>query len=109
MTLSTEDFPAFFKAVHDAEPYLWQRRLLDEVVQSGWPATIAAPTGAGKTAVLDVALFHLALEAAYGETRKAPLRIVFAVDRRVIVDQAHDRAMLIQSRIKTSDNAVIQK
>lgn len=101
MSAIEESFVAAFSAIHGVEPYLWQRRLLREVITSGWPRQIAAPTGAGKTAVLDVALFHLALEArrvALGEgaaTRAAPLRIVLAVDRRIIVDQAFERASRI--------------
>lgn len=92
--LTVEDFPAFFKAIHGDDPFLWQQRLLGNVIETGrWPRTIAAPTGAGKTAVLDVALFHLAMEAHRGGERNAPVRICFAVDRRIIVDQAFDRAL----------------
>lgn len=101
MKLTLADFPGAFAAVHDGRPpYLWQTRLLAEVAERGWPRVIAAPTGAGKTAVLDVALFHLALELAQGGPRRAPMRIVFAVDRRVIVDQAHDHAMRIAHKLQ---------
>ncbi len=50
------------------------------------------PTGAGKTAALDIAVFHLALDAAGGGERRAPVRIAFVVDRRLIVDDAFARA-----------------
>lgn len=84
MSLDLSGFAPAFEAVHGHPPYLWQERLLPEVVTSGrWPAVITAPTGAGKTAVLDVALFHLAMEAD-ARPRRAPMRIVFAVDRRII-------------------------
>jgi CRISPR-associated endonuclease/helicase Cas3 len=97
--LCVEDFDEAFKACHGVAPYLWQKRLLGKVVEHGaWPATIAAPTGAGKTAVLDVALFHLALTA-HEPRRAAPRRIVFAVDRRIIVDQAFERARHIRARL----------
>lgn len=90
MSLRADDFSAVFHAIHGCQPFAWQIRLLHEVITDGWPGAIAAPTGAGKTSVLDIALFHLALDA--GRPRAAPRRIVFAVDRRIIVDQAHEHA-----------------
>jgi CRISPR-associated endonuclease/helicase Cas3 len=91
--LGIEDFPRFFESVHGQRPFDWQVRLLGEIDESDWPDCVAAPTGAGKTAVLDVALFHLAVEMSQKtEPRRAPMRVVFAVDRRVIVDQAYERA-----------------
>jgi CRISPR-associated endonuclease/helicase Cas3 len=97
--LNLEDFRSCFEAIHGYPPYLWQIRLLAEVAESGcWPDVIAAPTGAGKTAVLDVALFHLALQSG-AVPRKAPLRIVLAVDRRIIVDQAFERARRIRDAL----------
>jgi CRISPR-associated endonuclease/helicase Cas3 len=64
------------------------------------PARLDLPTGAGKTAALDVAVFHLALEAAKGEARRAPVRIAFVVDRRLIVDDAYIRARRIESALR---------
>jgi CRISPR-associated endonuclease/helicase Cas3 len=46
------------------------------------------PTGSGKTAAIDIAIFHLALEAGRGEERHPPVRIAFVVDRRLVVDDA---------------------
>ena len=53
------------------------------------------PTGSGKTAALDAAVFHLALEAERGEARRAPVRIALVVDRRLVVDEAFKRAKKI--------------
>lgn len=101
--LSADEFPAFFKAIHGHDPFSWQVRLLAEIARNGeWPRTLAAPTGAGKTAVLDVALFHLAMEAHRGGERRAPVRICFAVDRRIIVDQAFERAQDIKCALDRS-------
>ena len=105
--LSAEDFAAFFKAVHGHDPFLWQQRLLKQVAAGDWPRVIAAPTGAGKTAVLDVALFHLAMEAHRGGERTAPVRICFAVDRRIIVDQAFERAKKIRDALAASSDPII--
>ncbi|MBL8140061.1 MAG: type I-U CRISPR-associated helicase/endonuclease Cas3 [Acidobacteria bacterium] len=89
--LSIDDFNSFFQAVNGYEPFPWQERLARQVEDTGWPALLDLPTGAGKTAALDVAVFALALDAGRPQ-RRAPLRIVYVVDRRTIVDQAHARA-----------------
>src|SRR4051812_25700365 len=101
--LSPSDFPAVFKAIHGHEPFPWQTRLLNLVAETGaWPepAILDLPTGTGKTATIDVALFHLALDAGQGTARKAPLRIAFVVDRRIIVDEAAERAERIAKKLK---------
>ena len=57
--LGADDFRAFFEAVHHFEPFPWQMRLAKQVVESGiWPKLLDLPTGTGKTAAIDVALFH---------------------------------------------------
>ncbi|HUC70070.1 MAG TPA: type I-U CRISPR-associated helicase/endonuclease Cas3 [Stellaceae bacterium] len=102
--LTSADFPAFFKAIWGFDPFPWQQRLLHRLATGEdaesdyreepghWPAVLDLPTGAGKTAALDIAVFHLALEAAQGQARRAPIRIAFVVDRRLIVDDAFARA-----------------
>ncbi len=82
-SLRPEHFAKYFEAVHGKEPFPWQRRLFELVAsRARWPALLDLPTGSGKTAALDVALFHLALEATSPD-RKAPIRIVYVVDERV--------------------------
>jgi len=92
--LRADDFDEFFVAVYGHSPFGWQRDLAALVTrEQRWPDVLDLPTGSGKTAVLDIALFSLAL-AAYDPpaARRAPLRTVLVVDRRIIVDQAHERA-----------------
>ncbi len=48
------------------------------------------PTGTGKTAAMDAAVFHLALRS--DAPGSAALRIAFVVDRRLVVDDAFGRA-----------------
>jgi CRISPR-associated endonuclease/helicase Cas3 len=95
--LVPEQFPEFFYAVHKHEPFEWQKRLAKEVLQSNrWPDVIRIPTGCGKTSVLDLAIFELALHGNRRvEERDAARRICFVVDRRLVVDEVTDHARRI--------------
>jgi CRISPR-associated endonuclease/helicase Cas3 len=105
-TLTADDFPAFFEAVHGHLPFPWQARLVRELAaQAGgrWPDLLDLPTGSGKTATIDAAVFLLALQADRGEARRAPLRIAFVVDRRLVVDDAFDRAEKLAKALADRD------
>lgn len=98
--LTADDFGAFFREVHGYPPFPWQKRLLAHVAAKGeWPDTLDLPTGSGKTAAIDIALFHLALQADLGPERRAPVRIAFVVDRRLVVDDAFERAKKIEDTL----------
>lgn len=105
--LRTDDFEPYFRAVHGVDPFPWQSRLLRQVLDRGWPETLDLPTGTGKTAVLDVAVFHLALEAT-SPGRTAPVRIVLAVDRRTVVDQGLERARRIAGALEACEAPVLR-
>lgn len=91
--LTPSDFAAFFREVYQLDPFPWQVRLLYLLAEQGtWPAVLDLPTGSGKTATIDIAVFHLALEADRASSRRAPVRTAFVVDRRLIVDDAYNRA-----------------
>ena len=100
MALTAADFTAFFRFVHGHDPFPWQRRLVEQLAcESRWPDVLELPTGTGKTAALDAAVFHLALEADRKE-RRAPLRIVLVVDRHLVVDDADRRARKIACALR---------
>ncbi len=82
-----ETFRAFFVGVWGVEPYPWQEALLQRVLAEGWPELVALPTGSGKTAVLDLAVFLMAWDP--GRFHR---RVYYVVNRRLIVDQAEERA-----------------
>ncbi len=85
------------------QPHPWQSRLATKVAAGRWPDVIGVPTGAGKTATLDVALWALANQADMpASERTAPRRIVMVVDRRTIVDQAFVRAQAILRHLTSS-------
>ena len=95
MDICAADFTDFFRSIHGDPPFPWQQRLVDRLAGADdeWPDVLDVPTGAGKTAALDAAVFHLALRA--DRPRKAALRIALVVDRRLIVDDAFARATKI--------------
>jgi CRISPR-associated endonuclease/helicase Cas3 len=90
-----------FRAVWGKEPYPWQRRLAQQVCREGrWPDAVGVPTGAGKTASLDIAVYALAADAdCPPPERRAPRRIVMVVDRRTIVDQSFTRAVELRDAL----------
>jgi CRISPR-associated endonuclease/helicase Cas3 len=106
-SLGLSDFGTFFETVHGQAPFPWQSRLLAEIQETGsWPSLLDLPTGVGKTAALDIALFHLALEAGR-PARRAALRIIFTVDRRTIVDQATTRALKLAKALESPTHPIL--
>lgn len=93
------DFIGFFRGVHGFAPYPWQVRLARQVIDTGsWPGSIDLPTGSGKTALLDIAVFALA-----ARPEVMPRRIVFVINRRTVVDQAYEHVVKIQAALEESD------
>ncbi len=91
-------FNEFVNSIFGYEPFPWQTRLLQQVVAEGkWPELISVPTGTGKTAVIDVAVFSLACGV------RLPRRTVMVVDRRLVVDAAFDRAKRLADKLCDSN------
>jgi CRISPR-associated endonuclease/helicase Cas3 len=108
--LRSDEFAAFFHAVHEYDPFPWQLRLAKSVFTDGWPIRpLDAPTAAGKTATIDIAIFHLALDADHGTKRRAPVRILFVVDRRLIVDDAYERANAIAEKLASAKTGILAR
>jgi CRISPR-associated endonuclease/helicase Cas3 len=97
--LNIDRFPDVFKAIHGHSPFRWQARLAERACNGDWSDFIKMPTSSGKTACIDIAVFSLAYQASRqkynGEGISAPRRIFFVVDRRVIVNEAFQRATKI--------------
>ena len=132
--LDHTDFAEFFAELWEshAAPFAWQsalaERVLDASLAAGrsavgdaprgddarpWPDAIALPTGAGKTACMDIAVFALAAQADAecsdaGHTVTAPRRIFFVVDRRVIVDEAHERARRLAKKLDGAEGGILK-
>lgn len=90
-------FGEFYRAINGRDPFPWQSRLADRVAETEhWPAEVGVPTGLGKTACLDVAVWWLASQADRSPAvRTAPTRIWWLVNRRLLVDAtaAHAEAI----------------
>lgn len=102
------DFSAFFHGIHGVSPLPWQSALATRLVaQNSWPDLIDLPTASGKTACIDIAVFHLAACAERGKPWQAARRVVFVVDRRIIVDAAFERAQKISAALKESTEPAV--
>lgn len=90
-------FADFYRAVHGGrDPFPWQDRLAQLVASQGWPDEIGVPTGLGKTACIDIAVWSLAANGAErGAARSLPTRIWYVVNRRLLVDTAWEHGRLL--------------
>lgn len=85
MELNRAHFSRFMAEAYGQQPFAWQLRLLDFVLDNqAWPQLIAAPTGSGKTTVIDIHVFVNALAAQ--NTMTMPRRMVMTVNRRNLID-----------------------
>ncbi len=100
MKLQPSQFAAYFREMWGQDPFPWQQRLAREVCEGAWPSAIDLPTASGKTACLDIAVFALAVQAERPPARRTVgRRLFFVVNRRVIVDEAHERALVVARRL----------
>jgi len=108
--LTPERFPEFFSALYDRSPFPWQQSLATRASSGDWPACIALPTASGKTACIDIAVFALACQAGLpAGKRTAPRRIFFVVDRRVIVDEAYERARVLADKLERATDGILKQ
>ena len=106
-SITRDEFGEFFAALNPAPeeerknyPFSWQEEVLDHICEHGvWPERINAPTGSGKSSVVDIHLFANAL-AAVGAAPRVPRRLCVTVGRRALVDSQADRAREILRRRK---------
>lgn len=105
MNLTIDDFATFFSEVNGRPPFAWQQRLVEHLVTSKrWPDVIDAPTGSGKTSVVEAHAFVNALAHDAGLT--VPRRLVMTVNRRSLVDDHTLHAKLVAARLSAAHEAV---
>ena len=100
------NFPDFFEALWKSDkwpkpdPFPWQTMLGERGASGDWPEAINLPTASGKTACIDAAIFALAAAVSGPAAEKRmPRRIWFVVDRRIVVDEAFERAKKIAKKL----------
>lgn len=95
------DFDYCFNRLTGNEPFVWQRELFARLTRGVFPSECDIPTGLGKTSIIVLWLLALADDLTrHGSQRTIPLRLVYVVDRRVIVDQATSEADGIVKKLK---------
>jgi CRISPR-associated endonuclease/helicase Cas3 len=104
------DLPSFFHALWSHSHFPWQAMLADRVSRDPWPQALDLPTASGKTACIDVAVHALASQVERPLIgRTAPRRIWFVVDRRIVVDEAHDRARAIADKLANAQDGPLKE
>ena len=78
----------------------WQRSLYFNLIAKQYPRAIDLPTGTGKTSFMAVWLLALGYLAKSGG-KLLPRRLVWVVNRRVVVDQATDTANQLATALET--------
>lgn len=102
-------FDAFLREVRGHGAYPWQARLAtllageDPSEDVPAPLSVVVPTGSGKTAVVDALVWALAAQAERSPAaRTAGVRIVWAIDRRILVDEVHRQASDLAERLRVA-------
>ena len=111
--ITLEDFGDFFEAVHGAgkRPFTWQEDLLRHLVNTGtWPEQIVAPTGAGKSSIVEIHVFAVALFAV-GAAKRVPRRLAVVVNRRALTDSHAARAARIRCLLEEApaDDSILRR
>ena len=99
------EFPDFYRALNGRDPFPWQARLAEQVAATErWPVEIGVPTGLGKTACLEMAVWWLASQADRAPAeRTAPTRIWWVVNRRLLVDSTASQAKCLAEVLNTRE------
>jgi CRISPR-associated endonuclease/helicase Cas3 len=94
-------FCTFFRELHGGVcPYPWQEELARRLADGAVPAAVVVPTGGGKTATIDALVWALAAQADLpAADRTLGVRTVWAIDRRILVDEVYAHAQLIATRL----------
>ena len=96
-------FARFYRAINkERDPFPWQARLAAQIADTEeWPVEVGVPTGLGKTACLDIAVWWLASQADRAPARRtAPTRIWWVVNRRLLVDSTSEHAEAIGKALR---------
>ena len=104
-------FDEFYRAINRREPFPWQSRLANHIASIGrWCTEVGIPTGLGKTACLDIAVWWLASQATCDPAlRIAPTRIWWVVNRRLLIDSTFEHAEKIEKTLSDPESADLRR
>lgn len=96
-------FSAFLRALDLPEPYDWQRAFAERCAAGDPPTVVGVPTGSGKTTAVEALVWALAMQADRAAAeRTVGVRTVWAIDRRILVDEVHERASRLAERLASA-------
>lgn len=103
----TELFAKRFKALTGNAPFPWQAKLFSSFASETLPSNVSLPTGTGKTSIMALWLLALAERLSADARQTAiPRRLIWVVNRRVVVDQATSEAEQLRGRL--ADKAIVE-
>lgn len=107
-TESAEVFAKRFEALTGNTPFPWQECLFLRLLSGNLPpADVGLPTGTGKTSIMGIWLLALAeMSSVDSRQNLIPRRLVWVVNRRVVVDQATIEVEQIRRRV--NDPAIVE-
>lgn len=98
MKISTNDqnelFDNWFEIITGFPSFPWQKRLFARLLEGNIPAMLDLPTGLGKTSVMTIWLLARAFNPSLSK------RLVYVVDRRVVVDQSTEIAETLCNKLQ---------
>jgi CRISPR-associated endonuclease/helicase Cas3 len=100
-------FAQRFRALTGNAPFPWQESLFLWFISERFPANVCLPTGTGKTSIMALWLLALAEKLSVDTWQAAiPRRLIWVVNRRVVVDQATSEAEQLRQRL--GDTSIVE-
>lgn len=106
----TDYFVQNYKVLrHPHKPMEWMKRMFTQIVSGQPPSLVDLPTGAGKTELAAIWLIALAW---YGldraQHKPVPRRLVWVVNRRVLVQQVFRIAREMRERLNSAESTELE-
>ena len=73
-----------------------------QIAEHGWMEHVNLPTSSGKTSIIDIAVFQMALN--FEKNKGGYRRVFFTVDRRFVVDEAFEEATALKEKLTKETN-----
>ena len=101
MDQNAHSFVSWYEQRHGYQPFPWQTALAGRIAAGDWPDALTPPTGSGKTAVIDIWLW------AHLKGLPVPRRLVYVIDRRLVVDGVTEYATALASGLDANQQPTI--